>query len=287
MSHDANVFLVDDVEWECSSGAVQCGTVMVRCLAPKEVNRASRANWNATIRLSHGRLVQLCSSAAKRHGLLVHSRAAHHAVALLRLALSHLQGAVQKSVNAGTTRTSVCTRTAPALFSTERDTSSKRSSNSRGPPCLAPGNIEDAFLVQRRAAVFCGRWMRDVPCEARQHLANLCTTFDLVSAERILEERCLRPPSWRFITRSVMMSTWSSDRATQLKKKKGFQVRYLLLVVVLQETSRPGTHKVSELLGARLAAVCSRFAPHLASQVNSRALRPDGRSSSAFFGVFC
>ena len=64
-------------------------------------------------------------------------------------------------------------------------------------------------------------------------------------------------------------------------------MRYLLLVVVLQETFRPRTHEVSKLLGARLAAVCSRLAPLLASQVNSRALRPHGRSSSVFCGVFC
>ena len=59
-------------------------------------------------------------------------------------------------------------------------------------------------------------------------LANLCTTFDLFSAERILEERCLRLHSWRFITSSVMMSTSSSDRA------RPSQVRYLLLAEVLR-----------------------------------------------------
>ena len=160
----------------------------------------------------------------------MYSRAAHHAVALLRLALSHLQ--VRLKLHPRTHISELFRRAAtlaplvPASalgrlrpFSVQSETPPQNEVRTLVVRLAAHwATSKDAFLLQQCAAVFCGRWMRDVPCEARKHLANRCTTFDLVSAERILEERCLRPPSRRFITRSVMMSTWSSDRTRPLQK---------------------------------------------------------------------
>ena len=172
MSHDANVFRVDDVERQCSSAAVHSGTVIVRLLAPKEVDHASRANWYATARLSHGRLVQLCSGAAGRHGRLVPFRAAHHAVALLRLALCHLQARLKLHPR---TRVSKLFRRAATLAPLVLASALGRllpcSEQRETPPQNAVRTLvvrlartratsKDTFLVRRRAAVFCGARFR-------------------------------------------------------------------------------------------------------------------------------
>ena len=171
---------------------------------------------------TRARLAQLSSAVTKRRVLPVPLRAAHHAIALLaslplsNLHPTHTSEPFKKSDDAGTTRTSVYTRTARALFNAERHLLKIQFELSWS--CHAPDNIE-----------------RPVPCPSPRCCLPLAAKDFGFLAE---SSRVSAKPSTCF-RRDMLEERRSSSSSSHRVKplQQGFQVRCVLLVVALQLTS--------------------------------------------------